>query len=245
MKQAITTCLLLFGFLAPFAGADLVEPGIYTLANHPSGNAADPHYGFRLDELIDVTSSHDIFTFDFDHVRSNMRMNVVDTGSGLYEIRIFGEAFGGLDIGQIHDPNHSGVWTIDFTYKLATLLPSTGREVTAGSRIQDRGNGPELFRNEGSIRQIEDFNGNALTSPPSIGLWDEAGSNSYTFRLDHNHRGHAGLSGWGWVNHTVPDNHVYASDWLFTANPIPAPGAALLGLMGMFVIDRFRRRKTA
>ena len=41
----------------------------------------------------------------------------------------------------------------------------------------------------------------------------------------------AGISGWGWLEHGSPGNYMSSSDWIFTAESIPAPPAlAVIGL---------------
>ncbi len=50
----------------------------------------------------------------------------------------------------------------------------------------------------------------------------------------------------GWMNHDGGDrslsNHVAASDWLFTAELVPLPSAAGLGLAGLLGVGARRRR---
>jgi hypothetical protein len=62
---------------------------------------------------------------------------------------------------------------------------------------------------------------------------------------DLGHRGFNGISGWGWLSYVADDGtvlpHVYAADWLFTAELIPAPGA--IALMGMGGLLAARRRR--
>ncbi len=68
-----------------------------------------------------------------------------------------------------------------------------------------------------------------------------------TFFLGFDHRGFAGISGWGWVNHSGAPDHVVASDWLFTVGaPIPEPSAASTFAAGALVtLGAIRRRRRA
>ena len=78
---------------------------------------------------------------------------------------------------------------------------------------------------------------------------ESQGDEYLTFRLgdedsDAGHRGFAGISGWGWMNHGDPEVHHDYSDWLFTAEklPVPTPGSlALMSAGGMLWIRRNRR----
>ncbi|MFG0328551.1 MAG: hypothetical protein ACF8PN_01520 [Phycisphaerales bacterium] len=214
------------GGLAPAAAADIIDPGVYFLENHPDGNANPPAYGLRLDELQDVTAGHDVFTFDFEADDSDMRMSWDGTS-----LRIFGVAFGGLDIGGSYDPNHSGLWAIDFTYSEVVTAPGDDDLIV----VTPDGT------NTGTIQFVD--------GGDVIPLWDFSGHHGFTFRLgdendDEGHRGFDGLSGWGWLNHTVQNQHVYASDWLFTVgDEVPAPGPLALLTAGLFCVAQGRRRR--
>jgi len=204
---------------ATAASAAVLEQGVsYHLHNHPDGSAAEPFYGLRLDELMDVTSGHDVFTFDFDAPDAAMFIDYGIDGT----LRIHGTAWGGLDTGSGYDPQHSGLVQIDFTFGGVTVAEGDDDLIVTGA--------PD-FTNTGDI---------TLWNGDSIGLWDFSGNHGYTFRLgdgdnDLGHRGFDGLSGWGWLDHGAPGTHVAASDWLFTVGPaVPAPGSlALLGLAGL------------
>jgi|GEM_PF-4891332 len=179
-------------------------PGVtrYRLANHPDGDHQPPPYGMRLDELFDVTPGHDVFSFDFEHPASAMWMDLAPD-----EIHIFGRAYGGLDIGAGYDPAYQGVAQIDLWYTMGVGLVPVDDD-----SIVDTANNV----NAGSIRVSF-----GPTPGAAIPLVDERGNYGYSFRFgdeddDNGHRGFAGLSGWGWVNHSgLP--HVAAGDWLFTA----------------------------
>ncbi|MCA9296886.1 MAG: hypothetical protein KC983_10215 [Phycisphaerales bacterium] len=213
------------------AMAGTIEPGEYTLHNHPDGAAASPYYGLRLDELFDFNpDSHDIMTFDFDAEGAHMTMSY--DGSSLV---ISGRAFGGLDVGGAYsDVEGQTSWvTINFTY--SKIEPVAGDD--------DLDTVPDNYSNTGSI--VWENTGEV------IGLWDTAGDHAYTLRLgdeddDNGHRGFAGISGWGWLDHGAPGTHVASSDWLFTAQPVPVPAAlfaGIAGLAGIPVTRRLRRLK--
>jgi hypothetical protein len=213
----------------PLIGAPITT-GIYDLHNHPDAGEAPPGYGLRLDELVNATSGHDIFTFDFDHASSAMFMNY--DGSSFH---IYGEAFGGLDIGGSYDPSLSGLFAIDFTYTDVASAPGDD------DLISDANN---PFLDDGTITHI-------LTGT-EFDLYEES-NGDFSFRFgdendDLGHRGYDGLSGWGWMNHTDPNTHIYASDWLFTAThqgvAIPEPETYLtLGVFLCFAAVQAKRKK--
>lgn len=215
---------------APSHGAVIVD-GLYRLSNHPDGSAVPPPYGARFDELFNATGGHDIFTLDFDDINSAVFMTV-DTVGG--QIRIFGQALGGRDIGSVYAADiYQGIYTFDFTYSLGVGQVPGDDDFWVTS--------PD-FSNSGFIT--------APNGLGTIGLTDKA-DQGYTFRLgdednDLGHRGFNGISGWGWMNYVNSDGsvrpHVPATDWIFTATfIIPAPGATLaLGLAGLVVARRRR-----
>ncbi|TDJ54265.1 MAG: hypothetical protein E2O40_07620 [Planctomycetota bacterium] len=210
----------------PAQAGIILEPGSYLLGDHPDGDELPPSYGLRLDELVNVTSGHDVFTFSFDHALADMRLDITAVGVDAYEIRIHGTAFGGLVVDNQYDATMSGVVDIDFVYMLAH--PADGDDdliVTTRN-----------FTNTGSIT----FEG------VPINLSDRANSDGFTFRLgdendDQGHRGFDGISGFGWLDHGTAGNHVVSSDWLFTV--IPTPGSAALLSVAFAILSHSARRR--
>ncbi len=204
----------------------------YNLGNHPDGDQAAPFYGLRLDELINVTSGHDVFSFDFEHASSNMTLVYDDVAN---TITIAGQAFGGLDTGSSYgNPAFTGVWDINFVYNDNVSVSGGEHEVTDDS-----------LNNTGVI-----------IAPDSTvyGLWDYTGAHDFSFKFNNtdDHRlpgaGPDTFVGWGWLNHTVSNVHIGASDWLFTGTldtaPVPEPSTvALLGLAALGLVSR--RKKLA
>lgn len=211
------------------SGATLPS-GLYRLNNHPDGNQRPPLYGARFDELYNATSGHDVFTLDFDDIDSAMFLTI---NAAQDQIRIFGQAKGGRDTGTAHaNDAYLGVYFVDFTYNMGVGPAGSDDDLRVGT--------PDT-RNFGSI---------ITPLGDTIGLTDKAMS-TYSFRLgdednDAGHRGHNGISGWGWMNYVRAGGvqaHVNSTDWLFTATyEIPAPGSvALLGLGGL-LLGRRRQR---
>jgi len=205
------------------AQAAMINPGNYTLHNHPDGGARPPLYGMRLDELINVTGGHDVFTFNFDHEKSEMKLTY--TGS---QIHIYGKAYGGLDTGSSYgNATYRGVWNIDFTYNVGVGAVPGDDDIHV---VAPTGS------NSGTISH------NTLGS---FGLVDM--NMDYNFRFgdennDLGHRGYNGISGWGWMNHGGR-SHVESSDWLFTAVPcVPEPGTMLILSLGATLMRNARRR---
>ncbi|MGE3107901.1 MAG: hypothetical protein AB7G11_06400 [Phycisphaerales bacterium] len=199
----------------------------FRLANHPDGNARPPSYGFRLDELYNATPNHDIFSFDFDHPSSAMFMDLdIDAGT----LRLHGQARGGRDAGaDFAQDQYLGLYTIDMLYTIGvSIVPGdddiwvTADSMTAwGSIITPSSDAIPLT--------------NLNMGGYSLRIGDEDN--------DLGHRGFVGSSGWGWVNHgSDPSQHVESSDWLFTASPVPTPGAAAIAALGLGLCSPRRRR---
>ena len=216
------------------AHAESIEPflagGIFPLANHPDGGAAPPLYGFRLDGL-DGDSGHE-FTFDFEGQGASMIMDFEGVDGSL---RILGTAFGGRI--ENHDYVDPQVWEIDFLYT---------KMILDGDRLVSD---PTSATNTGTITPgAMSPSGDGFPAGSPIDLVDYFGKHSFTFALEENHRGFDGVSGFGWVNHSGAglDNHVAASDWLFTVIPEPRTDALLLvGLAAVILTARLRSRTTA
>jgi MYXO-CTERM domain-containing protein len=210
--------------IAAAAHGAVIVNGTSQLRNQPDGSARPPLYGLRLDELYNATAGHDIFTFDFDHAMSNMRMEVTATSIRIYGVTMGGRVTGGASAADVYN----GLHTVDFTYSIgvANKPGDDDRWVKYGAPdVQDSG---------------------AIMTPlgHTIALRDES-NGSYQFRLgdednDAGHRGFPVISGWGWLNHgPVGSPHVDSSDWIFTASLIPNPGAlALMGLGGLVAARR-------
>jgi len=229
----IRSLLVVLAGLAASGGAyaDAIMPNTgYDLANHPDGSERPPGYGLRLDGLISGDGS-DVYTFDFEAKDAGMHM-FWHKDDETNELNISGRVFGGLDNGTGYEDGR--YWDVDFTY--------TGLYSCFGDALCSNAG-------SGSI-DSSGFGSFALSA--------YSGSHDYAFRLDTGHRGFAGISGWGWLNHCYADGasaddgnigadcgqHVYSSDWLFTATKkVPEPGTlGLLGL-GLFGMSLARRKR--
>ena len=208
------------------AASASISTGLYALHNHPDGSERPPLYGARLDELYDVTTNHDVFTFDFDGANSAMFLTY--DGS---TVHIYGHAFGGRDIGGDWATDiYRGVYTFDFTYRYGVGLAPGDDDVLVD---------PGSYYNVGSV---------LTPTGDRISLHDgHYGNGQPDFRFgnednDLGHRGFNGISGWGWIFHggfTAP--YVASSDWLFTAQLVPTPGSLALLSAAAFMF-RGRRR---
>lgn len=214
------------GVVSSAARGATIDPGVYTLHNHPDGSERPPLYGARFDELVNATGGHDVFTLDFDHPLSSVTLTYTGT-----TIHIQGVALGGRDVGGSYASDaFLGLYTIDFLYTLG-VMPVMGDDdvwVNTANHV-----------NSGSI---------VLPDASVVSLVDERGGNGFSLRLgdednDAGHRGAAGISGWGWMSYAGASVvHVESTDWLFTmTRNIPTPGSAALGLMGLAVFTRRKR----
>ncbi len=232
MKFGVLACAALAGgamYIAAPAGAALIQTGTYRLHNHPDGSANPPPYGARIDELYNVTGSHDIFTFNFDHPQSAMFLDY--TGS---TVRIYGVSYGGRDVGTNYaNDQYLGVYAFDFLYNVGVGL-APGDDDVMVTLPYGQYNYGTMLTPLGDTVSLRD--GHYSGSQPDFRFGDE--------NNDLGHRGFAGLSGWGWLFHALPGQpyvNYPASDWLFTAELVPAPGMATL-LLGAGLLASRRRR---
>ncbi|TWT40578.1 hypothetical protein RAS1_42910 [Phycisphaerae bacterium RAS1] len=210
------------GLSASVASAGFLAPGTYRMYNHPDGGIAPPNYGLRLDGLF---GTDNFFTFDFDHAQSSMFLEF--TGSSIH---ISGVAFGGRSAGgssYIND-GYLGTYAVDFEYTAPMAFNGTN------TRLDVHGD-PVL--NNGSISSVAV----GLGSPVSSNIEDRGMPDS--FYLGYNHRGFAGISGWGWLSYDGRQTND-TDDWLFTVT-VPAPAALLLGVIGLAATGWIGRRHSA
>jgi len=212
---AFATANIALAALAASAHADSVP---FMLHNPAGANAAD--YGFRLDELYDATSDHDMFTFDFNAPASSMRMTI-DRDAG--EVRIFGTAVGGRDLGPAYAADqYQGLYTIDMLYIV-------GLQSAGGNDLQ--------------INAPNHSNWGTIITPlgEAIPLADFRASSDFSLSIGAQGDGASVL---GWVNHGSDAGfHVDASEWNFAAASVPTPGAAALGMLGMGMLATSRKRR--
>lgn len=206
-----------------------VPPGLYRLHSHPQGGIDPPPYGARFDELYDATSGHDNFTLDFDGPGSTVFMDVTAS-----TIRIFGQSFGGRDVGDVYaDDLYRGIYTFDFLYAVGVgLVPGDDDLWVDGPNNANTG---------------------FITGPGGLGTRNLVDERNMGFSLrvgdendDLGHRGVPGISGWGWLSYVNPGGppiHIAEIDWLFTAILVPSPGAAAaFAVCGLLAPGRRRRR---
>ncbi len=218
------------GAILSFVGqaqSAVISSGLYRLHNHPDSVHTPPPYGGRFDELYDATGGHDVFTLDFDHASSAAYMEV-DLGAGT--VHIFGVALGGRDVGGSYaaDP-YLGLYGFEFLYDIGVGGVPGDDDVWVAAA--DPGHA----------------NFGYITTPLSdtIDLTDEA-MGGYSLRIgdennDAGHRGFPGISVWGWMSYVTPNGivHVPETDWICTAELIPAP--ASVGLVGAGAVLCLRR----
>ena len=218
----------------------MFETGMYDLGNHPDGNARDPEYGARIDNLYDsIGVDVGIFTFDFECTDCAMSM-IYDGNS----ITISGTAFGGEpdgDGGYLNN-GYDGLYSFNnVTYSMVVPLENDG------SGLQDIG----IMGTTGGPIGTLTFLGDGVDDLPSLTMWELMDKNDpdrgfpNSFRVgdednDAGHRGFDGISGWGWFLVRADGTRDFvdadgAQDWLFTADrvPVPAPGSAALFLLGL------------
>lgn len=155
-----------------------------------------------------------------------MRMDVTNT-----TIRIYGVTMGGRDTGGSYAADvYNGLYAVDFTYSIGV-----GPKPSDDDRWVKYG-APDM-QNSGTIM---------TPLGHTIDLRDKS-NGAYQFRLgdednDAGHRGSAGISGWGWLNHGPVGLAPRGLERLaLHREPDPDPGRlALMGLGGMLAAHHKR-----
>ncbi len=200
----------------------------YELSSHPDGNAADPLYGLRLDNLLG--DGVNTFDFNYDHEKVGMWL---DYDMDNDKIHIYGTAFGGVDAGNTYgDP--AGFVDISFWYSGVTSLGGDTAAVYGKT-----GAGTITYRGE-----------DGMTNGPTYDLRAKSNGN-FSFKFDHGHRLTTDdLVGWGWLEYKLSGSEDDwtsggTSDWLFTAEKVPEPSMTLglLAIGGLMMSRRKRSQK--
>ena len=190
---------------------DIANPilgdGTYVINNHPTIAIpdGDTPWGLRLDGLL-TGNTNDKYTFDFEYPGAKMYMTLDGD-----EVRVFGKAYGGLLDGDgNYIPEESGFWEIEFNYNSVNELPGDDDLATDPNSTGS---------STGTIKQL--FGGGIEAD-----LSDFAGKRGNSFYIgddikDNGFKNYDGVAGWGWLNHSGSEQHVYTSDFAFVIDPQP------------------------
>ena len=175
--------------------------GRWRLGNHPDAAQNPPPYGLRLDELFDVTTGTDVFTFDFEAPGAAMFLDYDGTS-----VRIFGTAFGGRDAGTDYDPAWTSQITVDVVYPVVSTAPGDDDLLVVGTGV---GIGTVVWEADGTTRM----------------LFAQENAQGFVFRFgneddDQGHRDFLGNSGWGWFEYDPMHPQPGTRDWIFIARDI-------------------------
>jgi hypothetical protein len=252
--------------LATFGSSSFAAIETYRLHNHPDGNQLPPPYGLRLDELVNATTSHDVYSFTFDNYLPGTEDDSVGV-SLIYDtvaksIRITGTVYGGRDVGSVWDASRVGLWAIDFLYAPGSVAVE---DFGATDGNNDLKVASQSDFNSGTIKLLS--TGFTGVSQDTVFYLEDKSDGNFSFKFnDHdNHRlnpvppvDSGSFVGWGWLTHGTSPNidsmtHVTSSDWLFTGefltrtdgSPVPeATSIISWSLLAAVGVVFYRRRRT-
>ena len=227
-KQSV---IALLGGVAMSAAAQAgITTTIFSLADHPDGDRADPTYGLRLDNLFQDLGTGGATTFSFDVV-GDTTLTVTDDGMGGISIDIAGTVYGGVDTGSEYGFGE-GAYTLTYSYDINVMADGSGWVVTD----EGMGNsGMLVSQGNADIAAGEMFPFAGFTSGDAP---------IFKFLQDgHRLAGYKGFEdawvGRGW--HSV-DGISGTQDFLFVGRLVPSPGAAMaLACGGLLGVARRRR----
>ena len=244
-----------FAALTLMAGTASADTVLFSfdLGDHPDGNAADPTYGLRLDNLFTRMTDGGAFvsgsgiggttTFSFESNGADMRLDAIDTNdSGTVDtLRISGTVYGGRDVGSGYG---FGEGLYELSYTVATGVSTLGG--TDGGFMAANAGGTDL----GYIRSLGNDDIAAGTTWGFSNKPNNAGD-SFLFLADGHRMGgsndvpaRGGIIdphvGRGWLMFSgAGGSSAGAQDFLFVTVPLPTGGMlAMAGLAGCAAIRR-------
>ena len=234
------TSAIAVSVVAPIPEAHATGLWSYDLLNHPDGSLASPYYGLRLDDLMDLG---DNYTFDFEHADSSLTL---DYDMDAMTIRIYGQAYGGVDSGNGYAAGSEGIASIDFTYNNVQAGTGSTKAFVKGNG-EDAGFGTLGF--DFLDDDLTDRTFELAARSRDANLATDETPDSVAFRLKYGHRDLEGLSGFGWLfsRETTDGEGAWSDtkskDWLFEAEKVPEPGM-ILGLFSIGALFVGRRKRT-
>ena len=208
--------------IAALSGVAAATPvtSVFSLSDHPDGNAAPPTYGLRMDGM----GGNQTVVFSF----VDVQLTVTDSTAmgGDLAININGTVQGGEVVGDAFaDPE---LFTLNFDYVSNVEANAGGWRVLGTNNALNTGTiAPLSGGDPADVFTVTDNDDNAFIFAPD------------GHRLDGDNSTWVGR-GWLTVNDDGNDSPG-TQDWLFVAEVVPTPGTAALLAFGGLAATRRRR----